>query len=179
MQLITLKVTDMTEKTHYRKAFKSPYLSSADIVEPTVFTIKFVKLEKHKANQSPGTLFNTAYFTNEFIRDGEKMKPMILNVTNSKTMQKISNSHFIEDWNDILVTVYVDPNVKNRGELVEGLRLDKAVVAQRQELKQGTNQWNNAIAAYKRDGNLNKVLERVDISEENQRLIMEQANDNT
>lgn len=25
-----------TEKTHYRKAFDSPYLSSADIVEPTV-----------------------------------------------------------------------------------------------------------------------------------------------
>ena len=33
-------------KTHYRKAFDSPYLSSADIVEPTVLTIQRVTLEK-------------------------------------------------------------------------------------------------------------------------------------
>ena len=39
------------EKTHYRKAFNSPYLSSADIVEPTVLTIKFVKLEPDKTKK--------------------------------------------------------------------------------------------------------------------------------
>jgi hypothetical protein len=32
-------------KTHYRKAFNSPYLSSADIVEPTVLTVAYVALE--------------------------------------------------------------------------------------------------------------------------------------
>ena len=169
----------MTEKTHYRKAFKSPYLSSADIVEPTVFTIKCVKLEPHKAKQAPGTLFNTAYFMNEFIREGEKMKPMILNVTNSKTMQKLAGSHFIDDWNNVNVTIYVDSGVKNRGEIVEGLRIDHAFTPIRKELKPGTKQWDNAVAAYNRDGNLTKVLAKVDISEENQKLIMRQANDNT
>ncbi len=169
-------MTDNTEnRTHYRKAFKSPYLSSADIVLPTIFTIKCVRLEKHKASQSPGTLFNTAYFTNDFIRDGEKMKPMILNVTNSKTMQKLTNSHFIEDWTNVAVTIYVDPNVKNRGDLVEGLRIDKAAVAQRKALTPNTEQWTQAIAAYKRDGNLDKVLLRVDVSEAHQKMIVEQA----
>jgi hypothetical protein len=28
-----------TTKTHFRKAFDSPYLSSADIVEPTTLTV--------------------------------------------------------------------------------------------------------------------------------------------
>ena len=35
-------------KTHYRKAFDSPYLSAADIVEPVVLTIRSVTLEKDK-----------------------------------------------------------------------------------------------------------------------------------
>lgn len=35
-------------KTHYRKAFDSPYLSSADIVEPTVLTIARATLENDK-----------------------------------------------------------------------------------------------------------------------------------
>lgn len=49
------------EKTHYRKAFNSPYLSSADIVEPTVLTVKCVKLESDKSKKSKD-VFNTAYF---------------------------------------------------------------------------------------------------------------------
>ena len=36
--------------------------------------------------------------------------------------------------------------------------------------------WANAIAAYKRDGNLEKVLARMDISEENQIRIKEEGN---
>ena len=36
------------DKTHYRKAFNSPYLSSADIVEPTDLTISHVRLEPDK-----------------------------------------------------------------------------------------------------------------------------------
>ena len=41
-----------TEKTHYRKAFDSPYLSAADIVEPTVLTVRCVKLEKDKTKKA-------------------------------------------------------------------------------------------------------------------------------
>ena len=40
-------------KTHFRKAFDSPYLSSADIVEPTVLTVKFVRLEKDRTKKTP------------------------------------------------------------------------------------------------------------------------------
>ncbi|MDF3665184.1 hypothetical protein P3S60_23560, partial [Enterobacter hormaechei] len=47
-------------KTHYRKAFDSPYLSSADIVEPTVLTIARATLENDKTKKSKD-VFNTAY----------------------------------------------------------------------------------------------------------------------
>ncbi|MEG1655817.1 MAG: hypothetical protein RR390_20300, partial [Hafnia sp.] len=36
------------QKTHYRKAFDSPYLSSADIVEPAILTISRAVLENDK-----------------------------------------------------------------------------------------------------------------------------------
>lgn len=48
-------------KTHYRKAFDSPYLSSADIVEPTVLTIARATLESDKTKKTKD-VFNTAYF---------------------------------------------------------------------------------------------------------------------
>ena len=56
------------DKTHYRKAFNSPYLSSADIVEPTDLTISHVRLEPDKTKKTKD-LLNTAYFKEREIRN--------------------------------------------------------------------------------------------------------------
>lgn len=161
----------MTDKTHYRKAFDSPYLSSADIVEPTTLTIKRVALEKDKTKKSKEQ-FNTAYFVEKEIRPGEPLKPMILNATNSKTVKNLTGSAFIEDWNDVRVTVYVDKNVRFGNDNVEGLRISPKAPGKKQLTPQNTAQWNSAKDAYKRDGNLDKVLARVDISEAHQRQLI-------
>ena len=156
----------MTDKTHYRKAFDSPYLSSADIVEPVVLTIHHVALEPDRTKKTKD-LFNTAHFTEKEIRPGEKLKPMILNAGNSKTMKRLAGSAFIEDWSNIKVTVYVDPNVRWGKETVEGLRIDHAWSQQKKMLTpDNQTMWKNAKAAYLRDGNLDAVLGRVDISED-------------
>lgn len=161
-------------KTHYRKAFNSPYLSSADIVEPVILTISRVALEGDKTKKCKD-LFNTAYFSETEIRQGEKLKPMILNATNSRTMKNLTGSAFIDDWAGTKITVYVDPNVRMMGDVVEGLRINPEKPIVRHEMQQGSNQWNNAVAAYKRDGNLDAVRARVDVSEESERLIKQQA----
>ena len=85
------------EKTHYRKAFKSPYLSSADIVGEITLTIEKVSLEPDQTKKTKD-LFNTAHFVEKSLRDGEPLKPMILNATNSKTMKSITGSPWIEEW---------------------------------------------------------------------------------
>jgi hypothetical protein len=163
----------MTEKTHYRKAFDSPYLSSADIVEPTTLTISHVKLESDRTKKTKDS-FNTAYFVEKEIRKGEVLKPMILNATNSKTMKKLTNTPFIDDWKNIQVTVYVDHNVRFGKETLDGLRISPEVKRRSELTPELTKNWENAKAAYKRDGNLKSVLARVDISPENQeRLIAE------
>ena len=161
----------MTEqKTHYRKAFDSPYLSSADIVEPTALTVAYVRLEPDHTKKTKD-LFNTAHFVEKELRPGEKLKPMILNATNSKQMKNLTNTPFIEEWVNVRVTVYVDPNVKFGKESVEGLRISSKAPARNVLTPDKTKLWDNAKAAFKRDGNLDSVLARVDISDEHQAQI--------
>jgi len=162
-------------KTHYRKAFNSPYLSSADIVEPVVLTIKHVTLAGD-ATKKTKDMFNTAHFVESEIRKGEKLKPMILNATNSRTMKDLTGSAFIDDWAGCKVTIYVDNHVRMMGETVDGLRISPVPPQGRKELMPNTPAWDNAIAAYKRDGNLDAVRKRVDVSNENEKLLIEQAN---
>ena len=162
------------EKTHFKKAFDSPYLSSDDIIEPTILTIQKVQLLADKTKRTKDS-FNTASFTDKEIRKGEELKPMILNVTNSRTMKTLTGSAFIDDWNNIPVTVYVDTNVRNRGKIVNGLRIStEPPRIQKSELLPNTKLWDNAKTAYLRDGNLEKVKERIIISKKNEaKLIAE------
>lgn len=165
------------DKTHYRKAFNSPYLSSSDIVEPTVLTVQRVALEPDKTKKTKD-LFNTAYFVESEIRKGETLKPMILNAHNSRIMRNLTGSHFLEDWRNVPVTVYVDSAVKFGRETVEGLRISPNLARTEKPwlTPESGNKWNSAIDAYKRDGNLNKVLERVQVSPEHVQMIKEAAN---
>ena len=117
-------------KTHYRKAFDSPYLSSADIVDPVVLTVKRVTLEIDRTKKTKDR-FNTAWFVEREIRAGEPLKPMILNATNSKTLARIAGSKFIDDWNNLQIIVYVDGAVRFGKETVEGLRIRPCATAQR------------------------------------------------
>jgi hypothetical protein len=163
------------DKTHYRKAFNSPYLSSADIIEPTVLTIKHVLLEPDKTKKTKDS-FNTAYFAEKELRPGEALKPMILNAYNSKVMKNMIGSAFIDDWNNTPVTIYVDSNVRFGRDTVEGLRLSTEPPNVRRKLVQGSVAWTNAVAAFKRDGNLNAVKARVDIDPADEPLIEAEAN---
>lgn len=164
----------MTVKTHFRKAFDSPYLSSADIVEPTVLTIRAVSLEPDRTKKTKDH-FNTAYFVEKEIRAGEPLKPMILNASNSKTMRTLTGSAFLEDWHDVRVTVYVDANVKFGKETVEGLRISPLAPDKKTLTPAQAKAWANAKAAYLRDGNLDSVLAKVDISEAHQEQLRKEC----
>ena len=165
----------MTEKTHYRKAFNSPYLSSADIVEPTILTISHTRLEKDQTKKTKD-MFNTAYFKEKELRPGEPLKPMVLNAGNSRTMKNLTGSAFIDDWCNIAVTVYVDTNVRFGRDTVEGLRIatERPKLA-KPELLPETEAWIRAMDAYRRDGNLNAVQKHMEISQENKTKLIEEA----
>lgn len=157
-------------KTHYRKAFDSPYLSSADIVESTVLTIKHVALEPDHTKKTKD-LFNTAYFVEKELRPGEPLKPMILNAHNSKVMSNLAGSKFIDDWTNIPVSIHVE-NVRFGKETVEGLRISPMRPEKKELTPDNKTAWNQAKLAFKRDGNLVAVLKRMDMSKEHQEQLM-------
>lgn len=164
----------MTDKIHYRKAFDSPYLSSADIVEPIVLTIDHVSLEPDRTKKTKDS-FNTAHFVEQEIRPGEKLKPMILNATNSKTMKSLTDSPYINDWNNVRVTVYVEHGVKFGREVMDGLRIKVGETKKKFLTPENEKLWEGAKAAFRRDGNLKSVLDRVAMTDEHQLLLMEQC----
>lgn len=161
-------------KTHYRKAFDSPYLSSADITEPTTLTVQRVTLESDRTKKTKDA-FNTAWFVEKELRPGEKLKPMILNATNSKTMAALAGSKFIDDWNNVRITVYVDGSVRFGKETVEGLRISPFAPEKKVLTPAMTKAWNSAKEAYKRDGSLSKVLSRMDMSAADQQLLISEC----
>lgn len=166
----------MTAKTHYRKAFDSPYLSSADIVEPTVLTVSHVVLAADQTKKTKD-LFNTAYFVEKEIRQGEKLKPMILNASNSKTMKALTGSPYIDDWKNVSITVYVDYNVRFGKETVEGLRISPHAPEKPVLTPENAKKWASAKAAFMRDRTLHNVLLRVDMSPEHQAQLISECSE--
>lgn len=114
----------MKNSTHYRNVFKSDHLGSADLEDlieqgkKLVFTIKEVKQEFGVKVAGKKGDFNIAYFV-------EPIKPLVLNVTNSKQIQKFAgNNPFTKNWKNIIVELYIDENVKSvAGGLTQGVRI--------------------------------------------------------
>jgi hypothetical protein len=166
-------------KTHYRKVFKSDHLGQADIEEyqeagsDLIFTIAQVKQEYGvRVGGSKGD-HNIAYFKDKGV------KPWALNATNSKILRGFcGGSPFIEDWTmPVTIRIYADPNVKMKGERTGGLKINpqQPILKKPTITPENDAMWNNAKAAYKRDGNFDAVFKRADISKENQDKIAQEC----
>jgi len=135
-------------KTHYRKVFKSDHLGIADLEDfleegkPLVFTIKEVKQELGTKVAGRKIDANIAYFN-------EDIKPLVLNATNSKAVKKFANdSPFVEDWKNIAIELFIDPNVKMKGEIVGGVRINPIQpVTEKPELTPKHEKWEGAKKA--------------------------------
>lgn len=110
-------------KSHFRKVYKSDHLGVADLEDlidegkSLVFTITHVKQETTLVAGKKGD-FNIAYFK-------EPIKPWVLNATNAKVVKSFAGtgSPFVEDWKNVPVELYIDNNVKMKGEVVGGVRI--------------------------------------------------------
>ncbi len=136
------------DKTHYRKVFKSDHLGVADLEEyieegrSLNFNIKEVKQEIGVTVAGRKGNFNIAYFK-------EDIKPLVLNATNSKVVRKFAGgSPFVENWSNIYIEVYIDENVKMKGEVVGGVRIRSVQpVKAKPVLTPDHKSWENAKKA--------------------------------
>ncbi|MDL2267967.1 hypothetical protein LJC46_08295 [Desulfovibrio sp. OttesenSCG-928-G15] len=133
----------MSEKlTHWREFFKSDYFAACDLSpgEERILTIRNVgRREVPVPNSSKKDLCLVAEFVE---RD---TKPMVLNVTNSKTLAKMYGTPHIEMWAGRKVKVYGD-TTKFKGETVDCLRIrPKEPTAAMPELTPSSGEWTAAV----------------------------------
>ncbi len=163
-------------KTHYRKVYKSDHLGVADLEDfleagsKLVFTIKHVKQEIGARVAGKKIDANIAYFV-------ENIKPLVINATNGAAMRKMTGSGFVEDWANIPITLYIDKNVKMKGDIVGGVRIhpNMAKLSKPQLRPEEKTAWENAKKAFLRDGNMNKILARVDMTENHMAQMQQEA----
>jgi hypothetical protein len=104
-------------KTHWKKLQHPDYLGSYAF-EPNkdiVLTIKSVKSDIVTGADGKKEECTIVYWR-------EDQKPLILNRTNAKTITKLKESPYIEDWPGLRVQLYV-ARVKAFGEVVDAVRV--------------------------------------------------------
>jgi len=103
---------------HWKKQFNYDYLGSysLDGKREVVVTVKGVGTAKVTGQSGRKEDCFVVNF-NEFD------KPMILNRTNAKAIEKVSGSGLVEDWIGTRVALYVEKGVKAFGDVVDALRI--------------------------------------------------------
>lgn len=106
-------------KTSWKKMKKSPYLSSADIPSDIGYLILTIKQAEQRLSKG---LKDDANFN--FITFEEDYKDMLLNSTNSKAIEFLAGSEFIEDWKGLRIKITTE-KVKAFGEVTSALRIQR------------------------------------------------------
>lgn len=164
-----MEMKNNEHKTHWKRVFNSDYLGSCDLEDGKDLkaVIKSVTVQEVKSSDGKKQLCNVAQFTDA------KIKPMILNVTNCKTVKKFAGSPFIQDWTNIPVQIYIKDDIKAFGEITEGLRIRPTQpVMDKPELTPSHTAWNNAVEYLKKDGaTIDGIKKKYRISAENEVLL--------
>jgi len=128
----------MSEKTHWKKLINPDYIGAYAIPEGEDLTVKidYVQVEEVTGSQGKKDVCSVMHLVGE--------KPMILNVTNSKSIAKLYGP-YIEDWRGQLVTLYAS-TTRLAGETVECLRI-RPQVAERKPKPINDTRFTAAIAS--------------------------------
>lgn len=137
----------MSVKKSWREVYKSDYLASWDIDdgETLILTIKSVKEEECNimAKTKDEKIKVVAYF------EEKGHRPMIVNPTNCKIMQKLTGCRYFEDWAGTRIEVYCEEKNTKSGEKKFGLSIKKELPKQKEVLNENHPKWNSAIKAIK------------------------------
>ena len=109
-------------KTHWKECMQKDYIGAWFCIdEDKELTIDHVvKAEEITGEKGRKDSEPVVYFK-EKDANGKALK-MVLNATNSKTLEKLAGSPMIEDWAGLRVTVWADPDVSFGGQRTGGIR---------------------------------------------------------
>jgi len=163
------------ELTHWRKGFNPDYLGAYSLApdyRDIILTIDYVRQDVEVIDQNgKKSPCMVAYFA-------ENVKPMILNVTNSKVLVKLSGSEFIQKWSGLKVQVFV-AKVKVAREQVDALRIRPfKPQTELPDLLQDTETWTNAVNHMVSNGfTIDQVEKKYKLSPENKVKLIKEVSD--
>lgn len=154
----------METKTHWKKLTHPDYIGAYELMDGSatnkelVVTIKNIERQQVTGADGKKEECTVCHLVGQ--------KPMILNATNQKTMQKLFNSAYIEDWASRKMTLYV-AKVKAFGDTVDALRV-RPEAPKLPELTPTHEKWAGAKAAIKAgNSTVEQIKQHYIISEEN------------
>lgn len=105
--------------THWKKLDNPDYIGAYAFQpnEEKIVTIKMVRREMVTGAEGKREECTVVHFQ-------ENEKPMILNATNGKTIQKIAGTGYIEQWAGVRIALKVEA-VKAFGDIVDAVRVSK------------------------------------------------------
>ena len=111
-------------KTHWKKLTNPDYLGAyaLDDGKDVILTISYVREEKVTGSDGKKDDCVVCHFS-------ERVKPMILNSTNLKTITKLFGTPYIEDWSGRRIQIGIE-KVKAFGDVVDALRVRKFIPAE-------------------------------------------------
>ena len=111
-------------KTHWKKLTNPDYLGAyaLDDGKDVILTISYVREEKVTGSDGKKDDCVVCHFS-------ERVKPMILNSTNMKTITKLFGTPYIEDWSGRRIRIGIE-KVKAFGDVVDALRVRKFIPAE-------------------------------------------------
>ena len=116
----------MENKTHWRTFHETEFLGAfdlqdRDVTEVTALITSAQSKEVTDQNGQKETILSCTF-------EGFK-KPMMLNATNCKAIEKVAKTPFINDWHGTRVTIYIQKGIKAFGKIVDGLRIKSTAPA--------------------------------------------------
>ena len=154
-------------KTHWKKLQHPDYIGAYELMDGTPNKELTVTITKVAREQITGADGKKEECTVCYLHG---QKPMILNSTNQKVMQKLFDSPYIEDWAGKKMTLYV-ARVKASGDTVDALRV-RPTAPKLPELTPTHEKWQGAMTALKAGNTtIDAIRKNYILSSENEKLL--------
>lgn len=159
-------------KTHWRKLHNPDYFGAYCLLpgQEITVTIKSVGLESVTGQGGSKEQCTVTRFTDSNI------KPLILNVVNQKTIQKVYGTPYIEDWVGKSIIIYHTME-KAFGEMMEVVRIrPKKPTTIKPKFTPDDKNWSKAVQAIASGaGTIKSLKEKFELSEDDENRLLSEA----
>jgi hypothetical protein len=160
------------KKTHWKKLTNPNYLGSYALTpgEDLIITIDYVAQEDVYSPQGGDEECTVAHFK-------ENVKPLILNVTNARQIEKIYGTPYIEEWAGKKIQIYIADNIQAFGKTVSGLRIrPKKPQTTKPELTPDGSKWEAAVEnVANQNTTIQAIRKHYSLSDESEKQLLDEA----